>query len=68
MLFDNGFRISDHYESTANAVLYQGDCLDFLDQLPDGAAQLIVTSPPYNIGKSYEKRRHWPTTSKASAA
>ena len=23
--------------------------------MPDGAAQLVVTSPPYNLGKSYEK-------------
>jgi len=30
--------------------------LDLLKQIPDGAARLIVTSPPYNIGKKYEKR------------
>jgi len=26
-------------------------------QIPDAAASLVVTSPPYNIGKQYEKRR-----------
>jgi adenine-specific DNA-methyltransferase len=36
--------------------LYRGDCLDFLQTIPDSAAHLIVTSPPYNIGKEYEKR------------
>jgi adenine-specific DNA-methyltransferase len=36
--------------------LYNGDCNDFLGSLPDGAAHLIVTSPPYNLGKVYEKR------------
>ena len=37
-------------------VLYTGDCLDLLASIPDGAIQLIVTSPPYNLGKEYEKR------------
>lgn len=39
-----------------NATLYLGDCLDFLRQVPDKSIQLIVTSPPYNIGKEYEKK------------
>jgi adenine-specific DNA-methyltransferase len=30
--------------------------LDFMSALPDESIQLIVTSPPYNIGKSYERR------------
>jgi adenine-specific DNA-methyltransferase len=34
--------------------LYLGDCLDFLATLPDGSVQLVITSPPYNIGKEYE--------------
>jgi adenine-specific DNA-methyltransferase len=34
--------------------LYHGDCLEFLQTLPDGSVQLVVTSPPYNIGKEYE--------------
>ena len=38
------------------ATLYLGDCLDFLKKIPDDSVQLIVTSPPYNIGKEYEKR------------
>ena len=29
---------------------------DFMQKLPDGCMKLIVTSPPYNIGKSYERR------------
>ncbi|HQF90419.1 MAG TPA: site-specific DNA-methyltransferase [Methanofastidiosum sp.] len=36
--------------------LYLGDCLDFLNQIPDKSIQLIVTSPPYNLGKEYEKK------------
>jgi adenine-specific DNA-methyltransferase len=37
-------------------VIYGGDCLDLLKTIPDESIQLIVTSPPYNIGKEYEKR------------
>jgi len=36
--------------------LYLGDRLELLQEIPDEAAQLIVTSPPYNIGKHYENR------------
>lgn len=37
-------------------MLFQGDCLDLLSGIPDKSVKLVVTSPPYNIGKSYEKR------------
>lgn len=30
------------------------DALNFLKNLPDGCIKLIITSPPYNIGKEYE--------------
>ena len=32
------------------------DNLAFMQKLPDGYFKLIVTSPPYNLGKSYESR------------
>ncbi|MBS1098641.1 site-specific DNA-methyltransferase [Gluconobacter sphaericus] len=34
-----------------------GDCKDIIKQLPDGSVDLIVSSPPYNIGKEYETKR-----------
>jgi hypothetical protein len=43
---------------TDPATLFHGGRLDFLRTSPDGAAQLIVTSPPYNIGKAYEPKHH----------
>lgn len=49
-------RILERFAATAAAVVYPGSCLDLLGQIPDKAIQLIVTSPPYNIGKAYEKR------------
>lgn len=44
------------YDSKAQVTLLNGDRLELLRQIPDHAARLIVTSPPYNIGKAYEKR------------
>ena len=32
------------------------DNMAFMSDLPDESMKLIVTSPPYNLGKSYEKR------------
>ena len=32
------------------------DNLEFLGDLADGSMKLIVTSPPYNLGKEYERR------------
>ena len=49
--FDNG-RVA-HAE---NAVLACRDNLQFMAELPDDSMQLIVTSPPYNVGKPYERR------------
>jgi adenine-specific DNA-methyltransferase len=40
----------------AQAHMAVSDNLSFMRPLPDGSMKLIVTSPPYNIGKSYERR------------
>lgn len=34
-----------------------GDCLDLFSRLPDNSVDLIVSSPPYNLGKEYESKR-----------
>ena len=41
---------------TETACIYHGDCRDMLKSLPDGCASLIVSSPPYSMGRSYEDR------------
>jgi adenine-specific DNA-methyltransferase len=43
--------------AVGSAALWQGDALELLARVPGGSAQLVVTSPPYNIGKPYEPRR-----------
>lgn len=48
-------KIEKHYSSENVATLFHGDRLDFLREIPDNEARLVVTSPPYNIGKKYEK-------------
>ena len=48
--------IAGEYGPDNVATLYEGSCLDLLANVPDKSMQLVVTSPPYNIGKEYEKR------------
>lgn len=55
-LFGKSIEILDQFDADGRAVVFPGDCLEFLQSCPDGVFQLIVTSPPYNIGKEYEKR------------
>ena len=49
-------KICDHFSPSRHVVVYPGDCLDLLRHIPDESMQLIVTSPPYNIGKEYEQK------------
>jgi DNA modification methylase len=49
-------RIADHFDKSERAVVFAGSCLDFLRTIPNDTFQLVVTSPPYNIGKAYETR------------
>ncbi|MBX5471584.1 MAG: site-specific DNA-methyltransferase [Acetobacteraceae bacterium] len=55
-LFNRKTTISDAFAASESIVVYPGDCLALLKTIPDESLQLIVTSPPYNIGKEYEKR------------
>lgn len=44
------------FRKNFRTVIYPGNCLNLLKQIPDESIQLIVTSPPYNIGKEYENK------------
>lgn len=48
--------LSTSYNALERIVVYEGDCLELLKQIPDNSIKLIITSPPYNIGKEYEKK------------
>lgn len=56
MLLSDEIKIARTYSPKERAVVFPGDCLRLLSSLPNECLSLIVTSPPYNIGKSYEKR------------
>jgi adenine-specific DNA-methyltransferase len=49
-------RISGTFALENSATLFAGDCLELLTTMPDACVQLVMTSPPYNIGKAYESR------------
>src|SRR4028119_2059036 len=49
------YHLASSYNADAKIVIAPGDCLNTLSALPAGFAKLIITSPPYNVGKSYEK-------------
>jgi adenine-specific DNA-methyltransferase len=48
--------IGEPFFSEEGFILYQGSCVDFLERLRGSkvSVDLVVTSPPYNIGKEYE--------------
>ena len=46
----------DPIDEQAKVLIAAKDNLAFMRPLPDASMKLIVTSPPYNIGKSYERR------------
>lgn len=47
--------ISHNFDKKKKVALYSGDCFDLLTQMPDNSVDLVVTSPPYCMGKVYEK-------------
>ena len=38
------------YYSDERVTLYHGDCLDVMRSMPDESVDIVVTSPPYNMG------------------
>ncbi len=50
--------IADNFDPQANVTLFHGDRLVLLKQISEkgSKAELIVTSPPYNVGKEYEEK------------
>ena len=47
-------RIYKNFKESNNVTLYNGDCRKLLKRLPSESVDLVVTSPPYCIGKAYE--------------
>jgi DNA modification methylase len=49
-------KMTGRFETDSDVVLFKGDTRELLKTIPKGKIQLIVTSPPYNVGKEYEKK------------
>lgn len=50
-----GARLFPHIVKKVEEQIYLGDVLEHIHHFPDGMFNLVITSPPYNIGKEYEK-------------
>ena len=62
MITPRAIKITPNLDWESDAVIYEGDFLDLLHLIPDERIKLVVTSPPYNLGKEYEKKldlRHY---------
>jgi len=46
----------DYVSPETDYEIKKGDCLTALKKIEDGKFDLILTSPPYNVGKSYETK------------
>ena len=40
-------------KNNENITLWQGDCLELMKDIPDGSVDIIITSPPYNLGNTH---------------
>src|SRR5687768_14656411 len=55
MLYRRAISAWNHVTSAPGAVaLFNGDCRKLLSVIPDNSVAMVVTSPPYCIGKEYE--------------
>ncbi len=55
-LFQTPKQIETSFSPRAEIVLFCGDVSEFVAPGPDCSVRLIITSPPYNLGKEYENR------------
>jgi len=55
-LLQNSIRVSQQFDMKSQAVIVCDDVLNCCRELPSEAFQLIISSPPYNLGKEYEKQ------------
>lgn len=49
-------QIASSFSDSERIVVEEGDSLETLKKLPDNYFKLAISSPPYNLGKQYEKQ------------
>jgi len=55
-LFRSAKPIETNFNPKAEIIMFPGDVGEFISQVPDNSVALVITSPPYNLGKEYENR------------
>lgn len=55
MIKDMRSNLGPPYYSREGVTLYNSDCVEGMKRISPGTIDLTITSPPYNIGKDYEK-------------
>lgn len=53
----DAIRISERFAPENDVTLYPGRAERLLSEIPERSVQLVITSPPYNIGKTYERQK-----------
>jgi len=49
-------------DDTSNHIIYIGDSLHYLDEVPDSSCRLVFADPPYNMGKKFGNNHDkWPS-------
>jgi len=54
MSWKDKFPKENRYFETENGILYNGNCIEIMKAFPEDSIDLIVTSPPYNLGIRYD--------------
>ena len=57
-IFERKINISKKFDGISSSII-TGDILKTCVSFPPNFFQLIITSPPYNIGKDYEKKQEF---------
>src|SRR3989338_5628915 len=49
-------KINSFFHRSDSVIVHQGNVFSFLASVPQNTVKLIISSPPYNLGKQYETR------------
>lgn len=55
-LFKMNKKIGQNFSLDQDIVVHKGDTLEFLNTIPSNSISLVISSPPYNLGKEYEEK------------
>src|SRR5687767_11923525 len=56
-LYRSAFHAARSLANDAPTVLFHGDCMDLIRQIPDNSVDVTIASPPYCMGREYDTSR-----------